>query len=184
MQRIYERQHLPQLHFQHEIVCDYHKEIVGREKITFLNVNRLVTYLNQVKYEVMLKKCIILAIAETFLGENVKDAVIVLEGFELLRIERYGREGRGVIIYYKQAFEPTELECFQVDSASNYIVNGEKLLFCLIYSPSKTPHSKNSFEQLQLSYSNIKLLQLYAVLFINELNSCFLFINILLLQVI
>lgn len=92
----------------------------------------------------MVNKYDIIAIAETFLDEKVKDEVIGLEGFEFLRIDRQGREGGGVIIYYRKEFKPKELECSKVDSASNYIimdldVNGEKLLFGLIYRPPKTP---------------------------------------------
>ena len=79
----------------------------GKNGITIghTNVRGLYTSLAQVK---------LLAFNETHLSPALKDHEIAIQGYQILRRDRIGRTGGGVVIYYKDS-----LDCISIDKYDN-----------------------------------------------------------------
>lgn len=77
------------------------KNCHSRLSIASFNVNRLVTHLNQVKWEISDKQYNIFAVGETFLNDSVKDEIVNIEGYKFLKQNRVDREGVGVALYVR-----------------------------------------------------------------------------------
>ena len=56
----------------------------------------------------------VLAISKTHLSSALKDHEIAIQGYQVLRRDRIGRTGGGVVIYYKDS-----LDCILIDKYDN-----------------------------------------------------------------
>ena len=89
----------------------------GKNGITIghTNVRGLYTNLAQVKLLAFNTNLNVLAISETHLSPALKDHEIAIQGYQILRRDRIGRTGGGVVIYYKDS-----LDCISIEKL-NYL---------------------------------------------------------------
>ena len=73
-------------------------------KIIFINVNRLLSHLNEVKVFVDSTKADMYCICESWLTNDISDPEIAIQGYNHWRTDRLSRMGGGVIIYTKNNF--------------------------------------------------------------------------------
>ena len=77
------------------------KKISSNVYITCFNVNRLIPHFNVVLSEILEHSYDVVAITETFLDKTITDAMIQIQGYEIIRIDRERKLGGGVLIYIK-----------------------------------------------------------------------------------
>ena len=117
-------------------------------KCAHINVNGLVSKLDEIKLLLQETKIDILAITETHLCETITTEEIAIDGHLSARNDRKGQGNHlgGTIIYYDQ-----ELKMYEIDIDSTNIeavwmelaINSQKLLLACIYRPP----NENSFLQ-------------------------------------
>ena len=88
----------------------------GKNGITIghTNVRGLYTNLAQVKLLAFNTNLDVLAISETHLSPALKDHEMAIQGYQILRRDRIGRTGGGVVIYYKDS-----LDCISIEKYDN-----------------------------------------------------------------
>ena len=123
--------------------------------IACFNVSRLVLRFNQVRFEVESHNYDIVAITETFLNDQVTDDLIRLQGYDLIRSDRLARMGGGVAIYIKSEISARVLisSSSYPESLCDFLIielkmNGENLLFSVIYRPPRVKHPKYFFNEI------------------------------------
>lgn len=113
----------------------------GKNGITIghTNVRGLYTNSAQVKLLDFNTNLDVLAISETHLSPALKDHEIAIQGYQILRRDRIGRTGGGVVIYYKDS-----LDCISIDKYDNpdieatwleVKIRSQRLLVGCIYRP-------------------------------------------------
>lgn len=113
----------------------------GKNGITIghTNVRGLYTILAQVKLLAFNTNLDVLAISETHLSPALKDHEIALQGYQILRRDRIGRTGGGVVIYYKDSLDCISIEKYDnPDIEATWLevkIRSQRLLVGFIYRP-------------------------------------------------
>ena len=110
-------------------------------KITYQNIRRIVTKNNKEKVLFLndytkQDKILIMNFTETWLNETIQDDVKI-EGYNLHRGDRKGRDGGGTAIYIREEYETRKISELSVDGVEMVAVYLEKLdiLNIVIYRP-------------------------------------------------
>ena len=81
----------------------------------------------------------VLAISETHLSPALKDHEIAIQGYQILRRDRLGRTGGGVVIYYKDSLDCISIEKYDnPDIEATWLevkIRSQRLLVGCIYRP-------------------------------------------------
>lgn len=103
----------------------------------------------------------ILAITESFLNDTYSDHEISLPGYKIIRRDRVGREGGGIVIYIdnntaflrRKEFEVDDIEVIWLEIKPSY---SKSILLCLIYRPpnAKADWISSFHNMLNLPYSS------------------------------
>ena len=113
----------------------------GKNGITIghTNVRGLDTNLAQVKLLAFNTNQDVLAISETLLSPALKDHEIAIQGYQILRRDRIGRTGGGVVIYHKDSLDCISIEKYDnPDIEATWLevkIRSQRLLVGCIYRP-------------------------------------------------
>ena len=125
--------------------------------IASFNVHRLTTHFNQVQLEIISHNYDIVAIYETWLEKSILNSSIRIDGYDLVRCDRMGRLGGGVLIYFKSTIAGRILvssEFITPKYACEFLITefkicNSKLLFAVIYRPPRVKHPLEFFKEVE-----------------------------------
>ena len=108
-------------------------------KLWHINIRGLQTNFECLKSSLLLEKPAIVFVSETFLSDVILDAVVCIPGYVMLRKDRAGRFGGGLVIYISQflkykridSFETAEFESIWFELALEVAT----VLVCYVYLP-------------------------------------------------
>ena len=125
--------------------------------IASFNVHRLITHFNQAQLEIISHNYDIVAIYETWLEKSIVNSSIRIDGYDLVRCDRTGRLGGGVLIYFKSTIAARILASSEYITQkyacefliTEFKISNSKLLFAVIYRPLRVKHLLEFFKEVE-----------------------------------
>lgn len=127
---------------------------------------RKLSKLEELRNIAMVSKVDVMCLSESWLNETVNDDLLQIESYKIVRNDRVGRIGGGILVYLKNNLKFRVLEMSGRESETEYIlleaaINSEKILFGFFYNPPNVDCSQllsEKFSSLDYQYDNILLM--------------------------
>ena len=141
-------------------------------KIGFINIHYLEPKRDQLQHYILKHDFDILALAETFLNENITNNQIHINGYNFFRKDRVGRTGGGVAIYVREGINVIPVEALNSSEIEALwlkvkVPNQAPLLVCSMYRP---PSANTEYYEQMLEIIDASLNISDNIIILGDLN--------------
>ena len=149
------------------------KSALVRDKLSVCCMNsqsicaRKMSKLEELKKIANISNVDVMSISESWLNEKISDDVLNIDNYTVIRNDRLGRLGGGIIVYIKKHFHFRILEksCY-IAGETEYIflelqINKQKILLGFFYNPPEfdcSPLLTQKFSRYEFQYEHILLM--------------------------